>query len=146
MTLTQLEIIYDDRCALCQRCAAKLTTEPAYIKLKPISRTHAANHHQYKHLMQNIGQDEMVAVGNDGSVYRGEKAYLMCLWATRRWRKLSIRLSRPALRGAVRSACHLIARSRHLISGLISVDDDEQIATKLKQADPPRCVSNSTPN
>ena len=41
-------------------------------------------------------EDELVAVSDDGAVWRGDKAWVMTLWAMRRWRPWALKLAAPA--------------------------------------------------
>ena len=56
-------------------------------------------------------------VGDDGSVWTGPHAWVMCLWATAAHRPLAERLARPSGLPLARAAAYGAARLRHLLAG-----------------------------
>jgi hypothetical protein len=60
--------------------------------------------------------EEITVVGDDGSVWTGPHAWVMCLWATAAHRPLAERLARPAWLPLARGAAFGAARLRHLLA------------------------------
>ena len=67
--------------------------------------------------------EEITVVGDDGSIWTGAHAWVMCLWATAPYRDLSERLARPNGLRVARGAALTAAGLRHLISAREEVDD-----------------------
>jgi len=57
-------------------------------------------------------------IGDDGAVYFGPKAWLMCLWALREYREWSLRLSSPALLPNAKRVISTISQNRYQLEGL----------------------------
>jgi len=80
----------------------------------------------------------MIADGRD--VYKGTNAYIMCLWALKRYRPWSARLAGPALRPLARNLFSWLARHRRGVSSAFGLKTDGQIAAQLKEVYEPRCA------
>jgi predicted DCC family thiol-disulfide oxidoreductase YuxK len=89
-TPSRLTIAYDPACAFCRKCHGWLAQEPAFIPLDfvPTGSPAATNR------LGNYGQaqGELVVGDDHGNVWVGPEAFVMCLWATRRWRSMSARM------------------------------------------------------
>ena len=62
---------------------------------------------------------ELMVVAEDGRAWVGPAAFLMCMWATRRYRKLSYRFRSPALAPMIESFFHSVSSNRSLVSGML---------------------------
>lgn len=91
-----LKVYVDGSCPLCQRIARWLDRQPKYVPLQCVPAQAAVLQGCPLSLEALLAQVTVVA--SDGAVYRGTNAWLMCLWALRRYRAWSLRLSRQALR------------------------------------------------
>ena len=90
-----------------------------------------------------LAGDELVVVGDGGEVYRGDAAFIACLWALEPYREWSIRLARPALRKVARKGFELVSRRRHVISEWLGLGSDDEVERALEQVvgqGAPRCV------
>jgi predicted DCC family thiol-disulfide oxidoreductase YuxK len=67
--------------------------------------------------------EELIVVGDDGSVYREDAAYLMCLYALRDYREWSLRLADPARRPLARQAFTWLARHRATLSRFLGASE-----------------------
>lgn len=90
-----LRVYFDGDCPLCRRIAGWLARQPSYVPIACVA-AQAAGGGCPLTLEQLLAQVTVVA--SDGAVYRGSNAWLVCLWALRRYRGWSLRLSRGALR------------------------------------------------
>ena len=77
--------------------------------------------------------DELVVVGPDGDVYRGPKAFLVCLWALVEYREWSYRFASPTLAPFVRKASVVLSRNRHALGPWLGASDDV-LARRLAEA------------
>jgi len=62
---------------------------------------------------------ELMVVADDGRAWVGPAAFLMCMWVTKRYRRLSHRLRSPALAPMVESFFHSVSSNRSLVSGML---------------------------
>lgn len=95
--MRELTVLFDATCALCRDARAWLEREPAYVPLRFV----AAASPEALGRFPDISADEMLkdimVIDDAGNVYRGAKAWVMCLWATRRYREWALTLVTPAL-------------------------------------------------
>jgi len=138
--MQRLMIYYDAECGFCCRIKAWLASEPAYVALRFTPRQSQAVS-AVPGLIDEARPDEMVVVDDAGGVYRGAAAYLMCLWALRRWRPWASRLASPTPRPFVRQACQMLARRRQSISHTLHLRPDAAVLAQLRQEQVATCAT-----
>lgn len=89
-TVTRLTVLYDETCALCLRSRDWLAGQPTLVDVELMPSGSAEARRRFAGLP--LGQ-ELVVVAQDGRAWVGPAAFLTCLWATRRYRGWSYRLS-----------------------------------------------------
>jgi predicted DCC family thiol-disulfide oxidoreductase YuxK len=138
--MDSLTVIYDPDCGFCARARSLLADAPTHLRLEFLPYGSDEARSRYPGLCEG-GAPELLAVDDAGGVYRDTKAYLMCMYATVAYRPLSLRLASPALLPLARSAFALLGRSRHLISYLLSLPSDSQMATAIRRSPAYTCRS-----
>ena len=95
MDATTLTVLYDERCAFCVRCRDWLATQPVLVdvQLLPAGSPEA---------LARVGGaawvgTELVVLDEEGHAWTGPDAFLMCMWATARFREWAYRFSGPRL-------------------------------------------------
>jgi predicted DCC family thiol-disulfide oxidoreductase YuxK len=119
--MKRMTVLYDDRCALCVRCRDWLTTQWAYLEIELLSCHGAEARARYGGLPW-LGE-ELVVVSDEGDVWIGPAAFLMCLWALVDWRPWSYRLSGPALAPLAERFFHALSSKRSTIAAWLEPDD-----------------------
>jgi len=89
----RLTILYDERCAFCLRCRDWLATQPCLVEVELLPSGSDEARARYGSVPW-LG-NELVVASDEGEVWVGPSAFLMCLWATVRYRSWAFRLSRP---------------------------------------------------
>ena len=97
MDTTRLTVVYDERCAFCRRCRDWLAAQPCLVEVELLPAGSAEARRRYGSLPW-MGA-ELVAVDQDGRVWVGPAAFVVCLWATYRYRPWSYVLARPGFSG-----------------------------------------------
>ena len=95
MAMQKLTVLYDPTCALCQRARGWLVAQAQYVKLELIPAGGVLARRRYPELDHESTRDDLTAIGDGGEVYRGAKAWLMCLWALNDYREMALRWSTP---------------------------------------------------
>ncbi len=131
--MDSMTVIYDPDCGFCARARSHLADSPTYLSLEFLPYGGDEARRRYPGLCAG-GAPELLVVDDAGGVYRDTKAYLMCMYATVAYRPLSLRLASPALLPLARSAFALLGRSRHLVSHLLSLPSDNQLAAAIRQS------------
>lgn len=112
-----LTVLYDPGCPLCSHFRDWLVVQPTLVPLRLVAAGSAGARALYPDLDHDRTLREVTVVGDDGAVWSHERAWVMCLWATRRFRGLAERLATPAGLPLARAAAATAAGVRHLIGG-----------------------------
>ena len=96
--MKQLTVIYDAKCGFCTRCRWWMVKQPSYLKLDFFPSGSLEIETKFPGLKDQIQGEELIAVSDEGGIYRGARAWIMCLYALQEYREWSIRLSHPLLR------------------------------------------------
>lgn len=138
-----LTVLYDPTCGMCVRCRKWLAKQPMLIPLRFVPQGSGRQMKLYPGLeLRTDAQgrpEELVVIDDQGRLYRNDKAWVMCFYALRDYRALSMRLARPGMSGLARRAYHLIAANRRALSWLVGGKDDEVTQRLQQEPEPPRC-------
>jgi len=63
---------------------------------------------------------ELMVVTDTGVAWVGPEAFVMCLWATRKWRSTSYRISGRAFRPLAEKFFHTLSANRSVVSGMLT--------------------------
>jgi predicted DCC family thiol-disulfide oxidoreductase YuxK len=111
-----LFVLYDGECALCQKCREWLSRQPAFVELRFIPMQSPEVLRRFPGIEKHGLGEDLLVVSDEGAVYRGPRAWIMCLYALAEYREWSERLSHPALLPLARQACMLVSQHRIRIS------------------------------
>jgi predicted DCC family thiol-disulfide oxidoreductase YuxK len=89
--LKQLTVLYDERCVICRRAAAWMSTQGSYVPLAFLGSRSKMAKEKYG-AVPWLGE-ELVVVSDEGDVWVGPAAFITALWALTEWREWSYRLS-----------------------------------------------------
>ena len=92
----ELTVWFDADCAFCRRVAAWLQRQPKYLPLHCVAAQAAQGRGCL--LTPAALLEQVTVTASDGAVYHGTNAWLICLWALRRYRPWSLRLASEAWR------------------------------------------------
>jgi predicted DCC family thiol-disulfide oxidoreductase YuxK len=93
--ITRLTVLYDAACALCVRCRDFLESSASFVPFELLACQSDEARERYG-AVPWLGE-ELVVASDEGDVWVGAAAFLVCLWALREHREWSYRLSGPAL-------------------------------------------------
>lgn len=110
--MTHLTVLYDARCDFCRSVRSWLEGRAAYVPLRFVAAGSERARALFPALDHAASLGEITVVRPDGGVYRGERAYLMVLWALREHRELALRLAAPGLRPHARRALAWLTKHR----------------------------------
>ncbi|WP_137292300.1 thiol-disulfide oxidoreductase DCC family protein [Nocardioides dongxiaopingii] len=111
-----LTVLYDAACPLCSRFRAWLAEQPLLVPVRLVPAGSPEARALFPTLDHARTLAEVTVVGDDGSVWTHERAWVMCLWATRAHRGLAERLARPAWLPLARGAAGTATGLRHLMA------------------------------
>ncbi|MCB0713557.1 MAG: DUF393 domain-containing protein [Ignavibacteriae bacterium] len=116
--MKRLTILHDDRCAFCRRCVEWLRGQPKYLDFEFLPLESELTRERFPELRRSILGGELTVIDDEGGVYYGNDAYIICLYGLREYRAISARLSHPAVRPFVRRALNSVTQHRHTLSEL----------------------------
>ena len=131
-----LHILYDGCCELCRRCRAWLSAQPTYVALEFLPLQWSEVHRRFPGIDSLSPERQLIVVNESGEVWTGVDAWIMCLWASRKFRPWSIRLSHPALKPMARRAFDLLSSNRKGISRILFGRAPEGAAKALEEMAP----------
>ena len=138
--MKRLYVLYDPSCGLCTRIKGWLIRQPAYVAFYPIAAGSPEAERLFPALSESARSGELVVIGDNGGVYFGDHAWIMCLYALRDYRTTAKRLSSPVLQPLAREAFTFISHYRHSISRWLGTVPESEIHLMLKGMTAPRCV------
>jgi predicted DCC family thiol-disulfide oxidoreductase YuxK len=100
--ITRLTVLYDAGCGLCRTARSWLGSRPQLVPLEFVAAGSAEARRRYPALDPQETLANITVVADDGGVYVGDAAWLICLWALDGYRGLAARLARPRLRPLAR--------------------------------------------
>ncbi|HLG42725.1 MAG TPA: DCC1-like thiol-disulfide oxidoreductase family protein, partial [Planctomycetota bacterium] len=104
--MRKLTVLYDASCGFCTQCRWWMEKQPAFLELEFVPAAATDARRRFPSL--STGLEELVAVDDEGGVYRGARAFVICLYALREYRELSMRLGSPVLLPFARMALKLL--------------------------------------
>ena len=119
--MRELTVLYDPQCGLCRRAQAWLISKPKYVELVFVPAGSEEARSRYPQLNHSLALTDLTAISDQGAVYNGPKAWLMCLWALREYREWALRLSSPELLPTAKRVISMISQNRYQLEGLGAV-------------------------
>jgi predicted DCC family thiol-disulfide oxidoreductase YuxK len=116
--MTALTILYDDECGLCRNCRAFMERQPTYVRVDWLPCASPEARAAFG-VIPWLGA-ELVVVADDGRVWAGAAAFLVCLWALCEWREWSYRLATPALAPFAERFFRVLSAERRKVGALFS--------------------------
>ena len=126
-----LYVLFDAQCALCRQCRRWLERQPAFLELRFLPLGAAEVPCLFPGIERFQPREQLVVVSDEGAVYQGGYAWVMCLYALREYRGWSQRLANPLLLPWARRVCELVSENRLTISRWFQGMNDEQLGGEL---------------
>ncbi len=115
--MQHLTVLYDARCPLCAWGSRWLYEQPQLVPLYFVPAGSPFARQLYPGLDHSRTLDDVTVISDCGDVYRNEKAWLMCLWALKRYRRMAYKLSSPAMAPRVKSFVAMVSKYRTVNGG-----------------------------
>ena len=107
-----LTVLYDERCPLCRRLKAWLSSQPALVPIEFVPADSQEARTRYPHLDHERTVAELTVVATNGAVYVAERAWLACAWTLPRWQPVAEHLGSRSSRLVVKIAARVVDRHR----------------------------------
>lgn len=139
--MKKLYVLYDGQCAFCRRCRIWLSLQPAFVPLAFIPLQSPEVTSRFPGIEAFRPDERMVVISSEGAIWRGEAAWITCLWALREYRAWSFTLAQPALRPFARRFYSVVSENRHGISRWMGGAPGE-LQAHLAATPEPACKAN----
>jgi len=116
--VNELTVFYDAHCPFCVRCRDWLASEPAHVPLRLIDADSAEAAGRCGSL-RGLGA-HLVVADERGRFWMGAAAFIVCLWALKRFRGWAFALTHPWLAGLAALAFETISAHRGSLSLLVA--------------------------
>jgi predicted DCC family thiol-disulfide oxidoreductase YuxK len=126
-----LTVLYDGRCGFCSACRRWLEGQRHLVNLEFLAAGSTEARRRFPTLAVAEPED-LVIVSDEGGVYRGAHAWIMCLWALEGYRSWAFRFARPALLPLARSAFEWVSGTRQGLSRWLGLPSDDDVVTALR--------------
>ena len=130
--MKKLFILYDANCQFCRRCRNWMEAQPAFLEISFVPARSAEAQCRFPGIEKYEANNELTVISDEGGVYQGSNAFIMCLYALTDFREWSLRLSRPALLPFARQMFDFISNNRVGFSKWFRASNDEQLAGALE--------------
>jgi predicted DCC family thiol-disulfide oxidoreductase YuxK len=100
--ITRLTVLFDASCGLCRTARSWLAGRPQLVPLEFVAAGSDEARRRYPALEVQQTLADITVVADDGGVYTGDAAWIICLWALDGYRGLAARLAQPHLRPLAR--------------------------------------------
>jgi predicted DCC family thiol-disulfide oxidoreductase YuxK len=130
--MKSLTVLYDNDCGLCCRAVRRLVVEPTYLPVRFAPARAPEVRERFARAFAAVGDEQLIVLADSGEVYTGPSAWIMVLYALRRYRGLAMRLASPGLRPLVARVVGVIARHRIGISEVLGLSPDGCILTRAR--------------
>jgi predicted DCC family thiol-disulfide oxidoreductase YuxK len=126
-----LTVLYDARCGFCSACRHWLEGQAQLVRLEFLPAGSPTARRRFPTLVDSARGEELVVVSDEGGVYRGPQALIMCFWALEDYRDWSFRLARPSLLPVARDIFAWVSVHRGGLSWLLRMRSDEEVAAAI---------------
>jgi predicted DCC family thiol-disulfide oxidoreductase YuxK len=114
--MRKLTVLFDPGCMLCRAARLWLERQKKYVPLEFVGAGTTEARKRFPDLEPESTLREITVVDDGLRVYRGEKAWLMCLWALRGYRTNALRWSRPDRLPYARRFVAWVSRHRRVLA------------------------------
>lgn len=113
----RLTVLYDASCRACRNARLWLERQYQTVPLEFLGAGTRSARRRFGDLDVEDTLTELHVVDDDGRVYRGAKAWVLCLWALRDYRGWSVRMARPETLPRAQKIVEWVSSHRGSIQG-----------------------------
>lgn len=114
--MKRLTILHDTSCPLCNRVKRWIERQESYVELEFVPAGSRAAVRRFPGLDPETTLGSLTVVADDSAVYRGDRAFVLCLWALRPTRAWSLQLAAKGQSALARRIFEVLSRNRHRAS------------------------------
>ena len=117
--MRSITVLYDPTCPLCRKAASWLAEQPKYVSIVFCAAGSPAAWAAFPTLDHEATRNQLTVVGDGGEVYYDERGWLMCLWATKKYRATALRFSSPGGQEQAKRFVLWVSRHRRALGTVV---------------------------
>jgi predicted DCC family thiol-disulfide oxidoreductase YuxK len=137
--MQRLYVLYDGRCGLCRVARQWLERQETLVELEFLAAGSFEAARLFPTLADTDRPEELIVVSEEGGVYRGGHAWIMCLYALEDYREWAEWLSSPALLPLARQGFAMLSEHRGRISRWLGLASEHEVVEALGRVVAPAC-------
>jgi predicted DCC family thiol-disulfide oxidoreductase YuxK len=137
--MRRLYVLYDARCGLCSSVRRWAERQPTFVELRFVSSDSPVVDELFPGMKRLAPGEELVAVDDEGGVYRDSAAWIMFMYALEDFRELAFRFAQPAFAPLARKVFAMISKNRRRVSSALGLVSDADLVAWLDRVDSPAC-------
>ena len=126
--MNALTVFYDPKCGMCRSFRQWMLGQWSYCRLEFVPYNSGVARRLLPEIVNIDAGREIVVMNDEGDIWQGPEAWVVCLWVLKKWRGWATRMASPALLPLAAKACHLISDNRLTLSKLLALKADEEVA------------------
>jgi predicted DCC family thiol-disulfide oxidoreductase YuxK len=127
----KLYVLYDHGCGLCSHVVQWMSQQHSSCEVHYVAAGSTDARRMFPELVSPARPEELIVVSGEGVVYRGDDAFIMCLYALDAYRRLAVRISRPTFRPLARRLFSMISTNRLRLSDFLGLQSDEALTRAM---------------
>ncbi len=137
--ISTVEVYYDGQCGMCCTFHEWINEQQRAYEVKFIPYQSERAELLFPGVMALDPASEMIVRTNDGELFRGAQAWVLCLYSCSSYQKVAVKLGGPLLLPVAIKACNVLAANRHKLSKVFFGKKDKIVAKELHKMPTPKC-------
>jgi predicted DCC family thiol-disulfide oxidoreductase YuxK len=138
---TSIEVFYDGRCGMCCTFHEWINQQPRAFAIDFIPYQAERAEQVFPGIGTLDPAREMIVRTDQGEIFRGAEAWVMCLFSCANHQVAARRLASPHLLPVAIRACRVLAANRHALSKVFFRKKDQAVRQTLHEMATPKCTS-----
>lgn len=143
--ITKIEVFYDGRCGMCCSFHEWINRQPRAYRIDFIPYQSPDAEKVFPGIGTLDPAREMIVRTDDGNIYRGAEAWVLCLYSCTNHQVAAKKLASPGMLSVAIRACRVLAANRHSLSKVFFRRKDNAVRETLHQMQTPECDSEFCP-
>ena len=139
--IQKIEVFYDGRCGMCCSFHEWINRQPRAYRIDFIPYQSPDAEKVFPGIGTLDPAREMIVRTDQGKIYRGAEAWVLCLHSCANHQTAARKLATPGMLSVAIRACRVLAANRHSLSKVFFRRKDKAVREVLHQIKTPECDS-----
>lgn len=129
--INKIEVYYDGRCGMCCTFHEWLNKQERATEVDFIPYQSERAVEVFPEILNLDPATEMVVRTDEGEIYKGAEAWVLCLHSCKAFQGVAHRMANPMLLPLAKKTCNLLAANRHKLSGVFFKKKNNEVVAEL---------------